>query len=318
MTKRISSPATQESLLKDQAKKLHKALSPMCPALTYAQTLEGLARSAGNRTLHVYKAQKPVAVEGAALQATARRMASRLFFKNAGPWAGKELELLHKLGQAFREADELGSRYVETRVHELTVQGGLVEPRAAFDVLRHDEWKPAFDELMQDLAKGLVEEANLRAEDAKPDVVYMGLARDWRVGEGELDLSEPDAQPFELKVSINGEGASVEMQRPGLSIDELEGTVQASVRVEISDGRPVVRLYNELDGDCVLSVSFTKEGLYLEPGHLGAAYGIRTGCPDEGTELRAIHDHTWTVLRALHGGTPIHLDSNGAFMLTNL
>jgi hypothetical protein len=291
MTKKISSPATQESLLKDQAKKLHKALSPMCPALTYAQTLEGLARSAGNRTLHVYRAQAPVTVEGAALQATARRMASRLFFKDVGAWAGRELELLHKLDQAFSEEDGRGSRYVEACVHALTHEDGcLVQVRDTFDMLLHDQWKPAFEGLVQDLAQGLAEEANLSAEGALTDVAYLGLARDWRVGGGELSLSEPDAQPFELKVSVNSEGTSVEMRRPGLSIDELEGTSQASIWLEVADGRPVARLYSEVHGDCVLSVHFAKEGLYLEPGKSRPQDGIRPGYPEEGSELRAIHD----------------------------
>lgn len=297
MTKKISSAAnsaiaTEESRMKDQARKLHKALIALnpevSPALTYAQTLEALSRSQGNRTLHVYKAQKPVVVEGKPLMDAARRMATRMFFTELGKWVGKELELLYELDAAFQQEENKGSRFIEARVYELTEESFVIVT-PAYEHLRVNEWKPAYESLVVGLAEGLAAEANLEPGDCEPATLLKGLARDWRVSEGELSEDEPEAEPFEVTVarSAPGDQFYVDFVRPHHTGDQLEGTPQLSLFIEVNNGLPCVHMTNDSFGDQVLTVFFTKDGLYLRPDN-NKGY-IRTGAPSEGTDLAKVH-----------------------------
>lgn len=266
MSKKTSSAdITQESRLKDQARKLHKELLALNSELTYAQVLEALSRSQGNRTLHVYQAQRPVVVEGQPLMDTARRMASRMFFHNLGTWRGKELSLLAGLDAAFAAEEALGSRHVEERVHELTQVQGPVGVRPAYEHLRHEEWKKAFEDLVAELAENLATEANLERGAHCEGALFRGLARDWRVGEGSMSADDVQAKPYDVSITRNGSGDQfyIDVVRPGLSPDELEGTPQMGLFIEVNKGLPCVHATNDLFGDQVLTVFFTEDGLYL-------------------------------------------------------
>lgn len=258
---------TEETQMKNMARTLHAELSSFAQDLTYCQVLEALSRAQGSRTLHVYQAKKPVELEGRPLKDAARRMAARLFFKSLGSWAGKHTELLHELDQAFAAQDEKGGRFVEARVHELTQQKGPVEVKPAFEHLRHDEWKTQFESLVQELTESLAQEAGVSPFGHEVGTLHKGLMRDWRVGEGELDSSAPEAAPFEVTVgrNYNSQQFYVDITRPGLQKAGLEGTPQLSLFIEVNQGVPCVHLTNEVYADQLLSVFATQDGLYIRP-----------------------------------------------------
>lgn len=265
--KKISAAFTEEGQMKDQARKLHEELAPFAQELTYTQVLEALSRAQGNRTLHVYQAKKPVMLEGRALKDTARRMASRVFFKSLGKWAGKQTELLHELDQAFAAEDEKGSRFVEARVQELTVEQGPVEVKPAFEHLRHDEWKTEFESLAQELAESLAQEAGISPLGQEAETLFKGLVRDWRVDHGALKKNDPDAAPYEVTIGRNDTSQQfyVDIMRPGLKPSQLEGTPQLSLFIEVNNGVPCVHLTNEVYADQLLSIFATQDGVYLRP-----------------------------------------------------
>lgn len=268
MTKKSKSMAnSQEALFKAQGRRLHKALQGQFPELTLAQALEALSRSQGNRTLHVQQAKKPIEVEGAPLRATATRMAERMFFRKLGHWQGKTEMLFAELDIALLQLDEKGEEHVDARIAELLNGGSLVRVTPPYEHLTLKQWRSSFDTLVRQLCEELAKEAQVADPDDAAKWLFRGLVRDWRVVQAPEDIQEKDTEPFDVTVQLdaNRQQLYVDFQRPGLHIDDLDDTVQATLFIEVNQGVPCVHLGNSIFGDQVLSVFFTEDGLYLRP-----------------------------------------------------
>lgn len=265
MSKKIRSA---DAVLKVKATKVLRALNKMgCTEVAYTQVLEALARSEGARTLHVHEARKPIETEPKALATLARGMAADLFFLHRGEWMGRETELMGKIQELMLlEDDSANNRSIEAGWEEL--QGrNPVELKEPYDRLRLQEWPKAFEGLVHGLIASLTRNAEVKGDGATNQCLHAGVMYDWRVGEDGLPANHPDASPYSVVIGRNQSSNQfyVDICPPNTKGNELGGTPQMSLFVEINEGVPCVHMTNEIYGDQVLSVFFTPDGLYLRP-----------------------------------------------------
>lgn len=278
------------------APQVHKALEGLGVTVAYCQVLEALARATGHRTLHVAQARAPLTDEPVALKLLAVRLASRVFFKRTGRWEGKELELLTAVDRVFAMEASEGGSYVEASLAELLEEGRPVEVNAAFDTLRVDEWKTVFDALVQANMTELGIFVQTPAEVRKPSGVFSGRARDWRVADGTLEPTQPDAQPWDVSIATySGDQFYLELCQ-----DKGGQKTTHGVMLEIDSGIPVVRVSTDADGDVVLSAHITPDGLYLTPGYSDETW--HAGAPPQDSPLHRVYEEQAFVPRYSEGG----------------
>lgn len=110
------------------------------------------------------------------------------------------------------------------------------------------------------------------------DVLFEGRIQDWAVAEGASDDVTPlQKREFQAKVSRMGSSQFViDMCLPHKEVEDLDGTDQMTLFIEIDGGRPVVHISNDMyGGEQVLTVIGSKDGLYLRPDRTDSY--IRTG-----------------------------------------
>ena len=117
------------------------------------------------------------------------------------------------------------------------------------------------------------------------DVLYCGAIQDWARDEGVDNLTALQQRTFKAEVKKSGSQFFVEISLPHERLDEIDGTDQLSLFIEINQGLPCVHISNDLFGDQVLTVFASKDGLYLRPDSLDLS--IQTGSP-RGEGLQAI------------------------------
>ncbi len=273
--------------LSAQAKSLRKELATLGLLLSHAQTLELLAKSQGARTLHVANAKHNK--QGVDIERLALAQASALMFESLGPYESDVRGLLDAIKAGFDLEDSGGSRAVEAEMHRLFGGEGAAKVQPAFDAHRLDELPMVFEALYRGLLQTLTSTFGVQAK-ADDGKLYRGPFLDWRVQEG-TPLSELPAHQrtaFEVEVARNACQLYVDISLPHSSPEELEGTAQMSLFIEVNEGRPCVHLTNDRYGDQVLTVFATADGLYLRPD--SEELSIRTGAPNEGSELRQLED----------------------------
>lgn len=278
--------------LTQRAQTLQKTLEELGSPVPHCTVLEALARLDGHRTLHVAQAAKPVPSDSVALQTLAIRLASRVFFQSTGSWEGKELQLLAQVQAVFAAEAEKGGAHVEAHLAQLLDAGRGVKVNSAFEMLQVNEWKAAFEALVAANAQELGAFVQAPAQLRKSTTLFAGLARDWRVADKELDPTHPQARPWNTTIeqAPSGDQFHVEFLRDtpsGAPGDEPEAA-GPGVFLEIANGVPVVRLYPDSQGDCLLSVHLTADGLYLCPGYSNSRWHNGPPSPEH-TGLHAVY-----------------------------
>lgn len=298
-----------DSTLSAQAHNLQKELKTLGVDAPLCKVLEALSRSKGFRTLHVAQAQKPLTDEEVALKKLALRLASRVFFKSTGRWEGKELTLMSAIDNVFAEEASQGSAYVEAELAKLLEDGKPVEVNAAFEGLQVAEWKAAFDALVQANMTELGVAVAAPSELYQPGTVYCGRSYDWRLAEQELEPSHPDAKPWDVAIATNGDQFYVDFVQK--TKENEEDYPAHCVMLEINNGIPVVRISSDTNGDVLLNIHITKDGLYMTP-NFGDERWL-TGAPPENSPLHRIYQEEAFLPEYISGhesGNPIFVGHN--------
>lgn len=247
-----------------QAKRLHAELTHLGVEMTYAQSMELLARTQGARTLHVAKARNHK--QGVELAPLAERLAADIVFLSLGSYQDCPVRLLDDIDRAFALESAHGSRAVEARVHEIFGTPHSPRLRSDFEVHRLSEIPEVFRNVLSSVKASLdtLFEAPVQPLASQEWVYPM---TDWRAAEGEplSDLPLRERGVFEARVVRQGAQLSVDIAPAHREVDELEGKDQLSLFIEIDHGHPRVVITNRVYGDQVLAVYGLSDGLLLEP-----------------------------------------------------
>ncbi len=285
--------------LSAQSKNLRTALKEAGFEVSHAQALELMARAQGNRTLHVAQAKK--ARQGLNVADLALSQASSLMFDTLGRYEGNIRGLLESIRAGFALEETEGSRAVEAAMSDIFEQEDSPRVSELFDRLRLDELPSEFDQLVQRLQSVLVAAsgAPVPAPNAE-HLLYEGPMLDWRVQEG-FDLAELPAHQrtrYDVRVNRSGHQLYVDIAVPHQTPEDLDGTDQLSLFIEVNEGRPCVHLTNSRYGDQVLTVFAVRDGLYLRPDASDLA--IRTGACREGSALAAVQQEEAKILSTMN------------------
>ncbi len=272
--------------LSAQAKNLRAALQVLGHAVSHAQALELMARAQGNKTLHVAQAKK--AKQGLDIGKLAEQQAADLMFDTLGRYAGNVRGLLESITAGFALEESQGSRAVEAAMCDLFEQSDSPKVSDTFDAFRLNELPRQFERLVARLQNSLVHASGAPAPEGHEHVLYQGPMLDWRVLEGEdlADLPEHHRTAYALDIKRSGHQVYVDIAVPHQEPDELDGTDQMSLFIEVNNGRPCVHISNDRYGDQVLTVFATRDGLYLRPDSEDLT--IRTGACAAGTALASV------------------------------
>ena len=280
LTKDLNMYKTPE--LSKMAKALRSELVTKGLNLSHAQALELAAKTTGHRTLHVAQAQAANA-PSVNLEEFAQREAAAQMFTSLGRFDGKVSELMDGIRAAF-DLDE--SRETEHAVWKLMEDGNHpVLDSEIQDLYRVDQLPALFARKVTEvrrLTAVLGRETRLGPVDGPEEVLFRGPMRDWLVHDDpQAELLDRQKRVFQGNVTRNGSQVYVEVSLPYARPDELDGTDQMGLFIEVNRGVPCVHITNSIFGDQVLSVFATKEGLYLRPD--SSMHSIRAGLPNEGT-----------------------------------
>lgn len=275
--------------LSAQAKLLRAELQARGLTLTHAQTLEVFAKSHGARTLHV--AQAKTARQGVNIEQLATRQTAELMFETLGRFEGQVDGLLDAISVGFALEASQGSRAVEAAMHVLFEQPDSPVVSPAFEGLRVDELPAQFALVKQRLLQTLEAVTGApRSEPESPRDVYRGPMRDWRLQEG-VDTAAVPAHhqtAFEVRVQREGHQLYIDIAPPHAQPDDVQGTDQLSLFIEVNEGRPCVHVSNDCYGDQVLTLFSTRDGLYLRPDSQDLS--IRTGGLGADSALKQLED----------------------------
>lgn len=273
--------------LSAQSKNLRAALKDVGFEVSHAQALELMARAQGNRTLHVAQAKK--ARQGLNIADLALSQAASLMFETLGRYKNNVHGLLESIRAGFALEDAEGSRAVEAAMCDIFEQEDSPRVSELFDRLRVDELPSEFEQLVQRLQAVLVSAAGAPEPVASTEqLLYEGPMLDWRVQEG-FDLAELPASQrtlYDVRVNRSGHQLYVDIAVPHQTPEDLEGTDQLSLFIEVNDGKPCVHLTNDRYGDQALTIFSVRDGLYLRPD--AANLAIRTGACREGSALALV------------------------------
>jgi len=292
--------------LSSQAKQLRAALKNAGIELTHSQAMEALARCQGNRTLHVAQARKNR--QGIDIAELALRQAADLVFDTLGRYEGNVLGLLSEIETIFLHEEANGSRYVEERMHDIFGQPNSPRVSEAFDVFPPADLPKVFARTRRRLEQTLAKQFEPAAQQATgADLLFEGPAMDWRVSDGERiqDLPEHHRALYRLKVERGGHQAFVQVTLPHNDPEDLKGTAQLGLFIEINQGRPCVHITNDVYGDQVLSVFTTEDGLLLRPE--SSDNWIRSGPASDGSSLVRLHAELTAGFPAWWGQNHCHI-----------
>lgn len=275
--------------LSAQAKRLRSALRAAGLALSHTQAMEALAKVNGSRTLHVDQAKK--CRQGVDVGELAIRQAADLVFEKLGSYEGNILGLIEAIKAAFVPEDAKGSRSVEAEIHRIFGQPDSPQVSVTFAEFKLQEVPEQFEITRQRLEKTLLKQFEPPAPSVdQPQLLYKGPALDWRLSDG-FSMEELPAHhrtAFEARVERSGHQLFVDISVPHSSPEQVVGTDQLTLFIEINEGRPCVHITNDRYGDQVMSVYATKDGLLIRPA--STDQWVRTGVAEEGTALRQLHD----------------------------
>lgn len=290
--------------LSTMAKLLHTELAAKGFELTYAQALEMVAKTCGNRNLHAAQA-KAQNNKGVDLQVFAEQEAARQMFSQLGCYKGRVRELMQAIVAACACSD---SRTAEAAIHALTVTAGvrLSQEMAPY---RWDELQGVFSRKVAQIKRLAFElqRSPVQVDGQGREVLWQGPMRDWMVDDGADadELSARQTREFEAVVTRSGSQLVIDISLPHLSPDDFAGSDSLSLFVEVNQGVPCVHLTNDMYGEQVLTAFGLSDGLYLRPDRSHAS--IRTGMPPEGTGLQ-----DFVQEERKHSGPP---SQNDAFIL---
>lgn len=267
--------------LSNQAKRLREELKAAGLELSHAQSMEMMARVQGNRTLHVAHAKQRR--QGADISELALQQAADLVFTTLGRYEGNVLGLIESIKAAFLLEETEGSRAVETAMADIFGQKDSPKVSELFDRLMPGELPEYFEQTRQRMLQTLENQFAAPVEKSNPQRLYRGPALDWRLDDGFslAELPEHHRTAYEVHVQRGGAQVTVDVTVPHAGPDDVEGTHQLGLTVEINQGRPCVHVTNAVYGDMLLSIFATKDGLLMRPEE----GNVRTGVLDESDEL---------------------------------
>lgn len=250
--------------LSQMAKILAEELGAHGVNLKHTQALVMVARMLGARTLQAAQASAEVQA-GVRARACALAQAARVMFDTLGRFEDEPYGVISAIRHALARGEHAGSRAVEQAMHELFGQADSPVVSAAYEAHPVAALPELFDALIERLAAPLRHDAQ-RAPEAN-ETLYQGEMLDWRVGEGSAleELPETHRARFEVRVQRSGQQMLLEIAHPHARPDDIEGTDQLSLWVEVNAGRPCVHLSNDIYGDMLLTVFATRDGLVLRP-----------------------------------------------------
>lgn len=274
---------TQPEISRD-AKALTAALKTLGVALKHTQAMEVVARMHGARNLATLQAGSRFKPDVATL---AREHAISQMFAATGRY-GLDVDVLFgEIEAAYRLESSRDTEQALFHVFE-TVGAPVLLPHIR-DTYRVDQLQEVFARFFSDAAR-LVERTlvDTKALAAKaPDLLYRGYMEDWRIQEGTPaeELEEEAQRRFDVKLTRSGSQFYMDIALPHASPEDLEGTDQLTLMVEVNEGKPCVHLSNQMYGDCALTVFGAGKGLYVrynvEPGSLATpndAFATRVQC----------------------------------------
>lgn len=250
--------------LTQMAKVLAQEMTERGVTLKHTQAMATVARMLGARTLQVAQGN-PDFSAGVRARALAIEQAARVMFDTLGRFEGNPYAVLAAIRAGFALETTQGSRAVEQAMHKLFEQPDSPVVSEAYATHAVNELPALFDALAERLAASLLAGRNRKRSDS--EVLHHGSMFDYRVGEGaRLDeLPEGHRSQFEVKVQRHGQQLVLDVALPHVNPDDLAGTDQLSLWVEINEGRPCVHVSNDLYGDMVLSLFATRDGLVVRP-----------------------------------------------------
>lgn len=103
------------------------------------------------------------------------------------------------------------------------------------------------------------------ASKARPlEGIYAAALQDWQVGEvDDAELSPEQRRTFGVRVERTPASLLIDLALPHCDVDELEGTDQLTLMVEVNNGKPCVHIAAGVTADTGLSVFGTAEGLQV-------------------------------------------------------
>jgi hypothetical protein len=253
--------------LSNQAKRLREELGLKGLKLSQVQALEVLARISGAKTLHVAHARHNAALS---IEAVVVSQAQALMFDTLGRFEGNVRGLLGSITSAFALESAQGSRAVENSIFGLFETQNAPKVSEMYDFAKLNELPGMFEVLVTRLTQTLEAQAKVtqKIQHSSDPVVFEGTVQDWRLDDGYMlaDLPEHHRQLFDARVTQNpGRQLFVDVTPAGLKSIDCEGRQMMSLFIEINEGRPCVHMTNGSQGEQVLTVFFTEDGLYLRP-----------------------------------------------------
>lgn len=281
--------------LTQMAKVLAEELRARGVEMKHTQAMSTVARMLGARTLQVAQSS-PEYATGVRARAIALEQASRLMFESLGRFENA-YDIIGAIRAGFALEEEQGSRAVEAAMAELFQRPDSPAVSEAFEPYRLDELPELFETMLRRLTQALLAGTDVQRTDQ--EILFRGPVQDWRVSEG-LKLSElPEHHrtQFEVKMERRGSQFVLDMAPFHNTPDEIAGTDQLSLWVEVNDGRPCVHISNDIYGDMALTIFATKDGLVLRPDGDGGEW-IRTYPAPDGTALQTFVDEQYGDDRA--------------------
>jgi hypothetical protein len=250
--------------LTQMAKVLAEELAGRGVQLKHTQAMSTVARMLGARTLQVAQSSPNIAA-GVRTRAIAIAQAARVMFETLGRFEGDPYAVLAAIRAGFALEEAHGSRSVEHAMHELFGQADSPVVSEAYSVHTLDDLPALFDTLVERLADSLL--AGQKPKQGDCEVLYRGFMRDYRFDEGIAlaEIPESHRTQFEVKVQRRGAHVLLDITQPHLTPEEVAGTDQMSLWVEINEGRPCAHVSNDVYGDSVLSLFATKDGVVVRP-----------------------------------------------------
>lgn len=230
----------------------------------------------------------------------ATHQAISLTFTRLGRFEGNVHGLLDEIDNAFALEPQKGSRGVDAALHELFETGDAPVVRQLFIEVRLEDLPATFRALESTLLAQLNEMltpqacgellSTLAQATPEPIPMFTSTIQDWRIREGSEELVPVDMrQEFALTIvrgSMDQLYVDIEPKSP--VNPDLEGERVLGLCVEIQDGRPCVHISNSIEGDSVLAVFATPDGLYLRQGY--REHFFQDGRGANSGDIGALHD----------------------------
>jgi len=242
------------------AKLLARELAKQGVKLKHTQAMEMVAKMQGDRNLAVHqsRSRKPQLDAGS----LAKEHALSMLFVTTGRYGANADALFADIDAAFALEE---SRDVESAVWHIF--GGAGAPK----LHRHVEAMYRFDQLhelfmrfsadaLRLVDRTMFEARTMTARD--PEVLFQGPMADWRLQEGEdpAALDDNALRRFEGRLTRSGSQFYFDIAMPHASPDEVEGTDQLSLFIEINNGKPCVHVTSDLYGDQAVTIFGSDRG----------------------------------------------------------